>query len=518
MTGRYFRGVGTSRVAVLAVCLCLLAVPMVAAGQSVASDGTSPGSVGVTANTTDATAGSTTVRLDPTTATVDEGETRTLDVVVANADGGVGAVSGEISVVESEYADIVGFELRGDPGLENVTVTDDAVTFDGALMDTADTGLVTVAEVTVRGQLEGTTDLALSIDSLGDESGDPYDVGGTPDTALTVENSRNDVALSVTADADNATLDESITFTVMRTDSNARVEANVTVGNRTVDTGVDGEVTVVVRESMISDAGTVTAVASKPPTNQERYRNDSVTLSAVGDRSGPNDDGTGSGGVIVRTDPGSIDLSVGETTTVDVVVTNADGGVGAGNLTVTLTTDSSAEITNATVTGDPGIGGAEIRDRGTRVAAEFALRDGADEAPARIVELTLQGVSTGSTALSLSISSLGDESGNSYGIASAPDSGIDVHDDGSTDDESTDTVADGEEAGTATERPSATPTTAGTSDGESTVATTEGSTADTAVGSPADDGGAPTDAPLAVFGALAFVVVSLFGLLAVAGD
>jgi hypothetical protein len=509
----------------LAVCLWLVLAPTVATAGTVAAGGSSDAAVEAVRTDTGSTlAGSTTVRLEPTTASVEEGATRTLSVVVADADGGVGAVSGELSVAESEYVEIVDFEFRGDPGLANVSVSGDGVAFDGALMDTPQTGAVAIAEVTVRGQLEGATDLALSVDSLGDESGDRYDVGGTPDTAVSVENTRNQVPLSITAEADSATVGESVAFTVMRSDSDARVQANVTVGGQTVSTGVDGEATVVVRESMLSDAGTITAVASKSSTSQERYENDSVTVS-VDDSSGSNGGTDDGDGVIVRTDPGSVDLSAGQTTTISVVVVGADAGVGAGDVTASVTDPDVVEIATANVTDEPGIGEATVGDDGATAAAEFALRDGRDEAPVRVIELTLRGTSAGSTSLSLSVGSLGDESGNSYAVASVPDTGVTVGEDaasggGTTTPEST--AVDGDSNGTTIDSDSNGTAVDGDSNATATfsepasTATTggENQASDASGDSPAGDSSAP---PMALLATVAVVAV-LLGLLIAAAS
>jgi hypothetical protein len=388
------------------------------AGPSLAA---ADGPAVVAADDPAAVAGDTTVQLQPATATVDEGANRTLSVVVPRTDGGVGAVSGRITVVQSEHAEIVDFAFAGDPGVQNVTSDGDTVRFEAAIMDTAQTGRVTIAEVTVRGTREGTTDLALSVDALGDEAGDPYDVGGTPDTALTVNSTRTAVPLSITAFTDRVAAGESVAFAVRRADSGARVEANVTVGNRTVGTGVDGRATVTVRESMIAADGTVTAVASKDATGEERFLDDTVTLptGARGGAGGTDDGGpTGNvSGVLVRTDPASTGVAPGGTTTVDVVVANADAGVGAGNLTVRVADPAVAELTNASLLGDPGIGEATVAEDGGVARATFALRSDNGSTPARVLRLTLRGNTTGSTALSLAAPSLGDRQGNSYSVA-----------------------------------------------------------------------------------------------------
>lgn len=398
----------------LAVGLATVSV----AGPSLAAVG---GPSVVAADGPAAVAGDTTVQLQPATATVDEGRNRTLAVVVPRTDGGVGAVSGRVTVVQPEYAEIVAFEFAGDPGVQNVTSDGETVRFEAAIMDTAQTGRVTIAEVTVRGTREGRTDLALAVDALGDEAGNPYDVGGTPDTALTVNSTRNAVPLSITAFTDRVAAGESVTFAVRRADSGARVEANVTVGNRTFETGVDGRATVTVRESMIAADGTVTAVASKDSTGQERFLDDTVTL-PTGPRggAGETDDGAPTGnvsGVLVRTDPARTGVAPGGTATVDVVVANADDGVGAGNLTVRVADPTVARITNASLLGDPGIGETTVAEDGSVARATFALRSDTGSTPARVLRLTLRGNTTGSTALSLTAPSLGDRQGNSYAVA-----------------------------------------------------------------------------------------------------
>lgn len=439
MTGRDTIPSGTLAVVLLVGTLAVGAAASaggpVAFGPSVVAADAGPAAVASPA----AVAGDTTVRLQPATATVDEGSNRTLAVVVPRTDGGVGAVSGRLTVAQSEYAEIADFEFAGDPGVRNVTNAGDTVHFEAAIMDTAQTGAVTIAEVTVRGTREGTTDLALAIDALGDEAGDPYDVGGTPDTALTVNNSRTAIPLAIEADADGVTGGESVTFTVTREDSGARVEATVTVGGRTVGTGVDGRATVTIRESTVAESGTVAAVASKDATSQERFRNASVTLDVPGtdgrNESGRDGDGTTdetTEGIIVRTAPGSVALAPNGTATVDIVVADADGGVGAGNLTVRVGDPAVAGITNATLLGDPGIGEATVAEGGGVARATFALRSDNGSSPAHVLRLTLRGTAPGSTGLSLAAPSIGDAQGNSYFVASTQAGDVTVGEDAGT--------------------------------------------------------------------------------------
>ncbi|MBP2252909.1 hypothetical protein J2754_003271, partial [Halarchaeum solikamskense] len=56
-----------------------------------------------------------------------------------------------------------------------------------ALADTAQTGEVTIATVTVTGAAAGSADLGLTVDALGDESGQSYDVSASNGASVTVD-------------------------------------------------------------------------------------------------------------------------------------------------------------------------------------------------------------------------------------------------------------------------------------------------------------------------------------------
>lgn len=138
---------------------------------------------------TAAAAGPTTVRL-AANESVTVSQTTTVDVVVEDVDGGVGAYNVSVAVNDPSIARITDVELKGDPSEETrrVTLADDgsSATMVAALADTADTGRVTIATVTVRGEAVGSTPLDLTVTALGDERGRSY----TPEaeaTSLTIE-------------------------------------------------------------------------------------------------------------------------------------------------------------------------------------------------------------------------------------------------------------------------------------------------------------------------------------------
>ncbi|MFB6228254.1 MAG: CARDB domain-containing protein, partial [Halobacteriales archaeon] len=130
----------------------------------------------------------TAVSLSPDSTQVDVSNTTTFDVVVESADGGVGAHTTEVSLTDSSVAEITDVQLAGGPGLSDVSRASDnsSVSIDAGLMDTADTGTVTIASITVEGLADGTTGLNLSVSALGDERGIDYTVTDTNDATLTV--------------------------------------------------------------------------------------------------------------------------------------------------------------------------------------------------------------------------------------------------------------------------------------------------------------------------------------------
>ena len=139
-----------------------------------------------------AAAGATSVSIAPTDASVDVGESTTFEVVVDSAQGGVGAA--EIGVtVDGDVAEITDAQVLGS-GSQAVNVADDgsSVDIEYAFRDTADSGSVTVAEVTVEGVSDGTTEVSLEAAAgndgvlIFDEIGTGYDVTGTNGATLSV--------------------------------------------------------------------------------------------------------------------------------------------------------------------------------------------------------------------------------------------------------------------------------------------------------------------------------------------
>ncbi|WP_435074550.1 CARDB domain-containing protein [Halorubrum sp. HHNYT27] len=261
-----------------------------------------------------AAAGATSVSIAPADASVDVGESTTFEVVVDESQGGVGAA--EIGVaVDSSVAEITGVEVLG-PGATNTEIADDgsSVDLEYAFRDTADSGSVTVAEVTVQGVSDGTTDVSLEPTAgndavlIFDETGTGYDVTGTNDATLSVE-------------GDEPTPDPA-SFQV----SNLNAPDTTTQGDA-IDVAAD-----------ISNDGEQAA------TQTVEFR-----LDADGDGFGDDDD------VVISED---VQLDPGESTTVEFTDVST-GGLDAGEYVHGVFTDDDSETTTLSVEeaeGPPSVG------------------------------------------------------------------------------------------------------------------------------------------------------------------
>ncbi|WP_144900801.1 hypothetical protein [Halobellus captivus] len=136
-------------------------------------------SVAAAADTTD-------IAVAPAADGIQSGETTTVDVIVENADGGVGALNASITLSNPDAATIEEVTIHGDPSLENVSERPDGVDVSAALADTADTGEVTIVTVVLRGGSPGETAIDVNTRVLGDEDGSAYTVADTERPTLSV--------------------------------------------------------------------------------------------------------------------------------------------------------------------------------------------------------------------------------------------------------------------------------------------------------------------------------------------
>ena len=121
--------------------------------------------------------------------------------------------------------------------------------------------------------------------------------------------------------------------------------------------------------------------------------------------------------------------AVGETATVPVVVGEAEGGVGAYNLTVAVEDPDVATVVDAEVAGDPGIRDVDVAPDGSYVTVRAALMDTADAGEVTVATVTVAGEAAGETELTVAVETLGDEAGRPYAVTAEEGSSLAVEDD-----------------------------------------------------------------------------------------
>ncbi|MFC6943242.1 CARDB domain-containing protein, partial [Salinirubellus sp. GCM10025818] len=123
----------------------------------------------------------------------------------------------------------------------------------------------------------------------------------------------------------------------------------------------------------------------------------------------------------LRLDPSSANVQPGQTTTYEIVVDSADGGVGAAEIGIAVDDTSVATITEATVLGS-GDEEVDIAEDGSRVDIDYAFRDTMNSGSFPILEVTVEGQSIGDTSLSIVATEgndevlLFDEGGTGYDV------------------------------------------------------------------------------------------------------
>ncbi|MBX0324347.1 hypothetical protein EGH21_15055 [Halomicroarcula sp. F13] len=387
-----------------------------------------------------AAAGGTSVSLEPTDSSVDVGQSATFEVVVDSADGGVGAAEFSVVVDDPSVAEITEVNVLGS-GATNTDIADDgsSVDVEYAFRDTADTGSVTVAEVTVQGVSDGSTgiDLAAAPGNDGvlvfDEEGTGYDVTGTNDATLTVA-ADEPAPDPATFDVSNLQAPDSATqgdaIDVSATVENTGGEAATKAVEFRVDTDGDDSIadeSAIASQDVQLDAGDSTTVeftdvdtsGLSPGTLTHGVATPDDTATATITIEEPPE--PPSEETTVSLEPSDQTVTTGQAVTYDVVVDSADGGVGAAEFSVAVDDTSVATITSANVLGS-GSTEVDVANDGSSVDVEYAFRDTADTGSVTIAEVTVQGESAGTAGLSLGPSDgndgvlVFDESGTGYDV------------------------------------------------------------------------------------------------------
>ncbi|WP_318570743.1 PGF-pre-PGF domain-containing protein [Salinigranum marinum] len=231
-------------------------------------------------------AGSIDVSLVPETRSLDVGDATTVDVMVESASGGVGSYDLQVVVGDSAVATVTAATAAGGPSYENTAVFDGGKRADivatGA--DTADTGTVTVASVTVEATGSGSTPLSLRVTDVSDEDGVSYTVSDTPGATVSVSGTPTPTTTATAEPTDDSSDGdaaddggdgpaESFDYSVIVDDGVTRLELSDAAANRRYDIDLGnsisaGESTVTAAEFFFDrsvTAATVRFDASETP-------------------------------------------------------------------------------------------------------------------------------------------------------------------------------------------------------------------------------------------------------------
>lgn len=171
---------------------------------------------------------------------------------------------------------------------------------------------------------------------------------------------------------------------------------------------------------------TITADASALDADDNQVTDSTATTVTVAD------DGGGQQPTGPATDvslaPANELAGVGQTTTFDIVVASADGGVGVYDLTISLDDTSVGTVTDATVVngGSAVLSDVQIASSGSSAALEVVLADTADSGSVTVATVTVETAGEGTTDLSLDVTQLGTESGTAYEVTATEGATLEV--------------------------------------------------------------------------------------------
>jgi hypothetical protein len=445
--------------------------------------------------------------------TVAPGETTTVEIAVASADGGVGAAELGVTTSDSGVAAITDVSVQHDAGNEDNNVAGGGQSADVkyAFADSPDTGSVTILEVTLQAGAEGTTDINVVENSqtgnlvVFDENGAGYTLDTVGSATLEVE----EVNVPPNADAgddqtvqagDTVTLDgsdsmdpnpdDTLSYSWTETTDSGVSLSDVSVAQPTFtapdvdsDTTLDFELAVTDDEGA-SDTDTVSVTVQPPDAANFQVSNlqapgsaeqgDEIDVSADVENTGgqtatksvefrvdtdgdgsitdesavasqdveldpgvsttvsfedvdtsglpvdtlthgvatPDDSATAqitidappappAGETAVSLEPASQAAAVGVTTTYDIVVDSASGGVGAAELRVAVDDPSVAAITDASVADGGATEEIEVAGSGAFVDVEYAFADTPDAGSVTVATVTVEGAGEGTAGLSI---------------------------------------------------------------------------------------------------------------------
>jgi hypothetical protein len=354
--------------------------------------------------------------------TIAPGETTTVEIAVATADGGVGAASFGVELSDSSVAQITDVSVTGTTTTPDIAPDESSADVRYFQADTSDTGEVVFATVTLQAQGSGSTDIDVVDNSefgtllVGDEGGAGYTLQSIGSATLTVSSPPNSAP---SADAgDDQTVDEGDPVTL---DASGSSDADGSIASYAWTQTGGASVS-------LSDASTAQPTFTAPDVSGDETLTFEVAVT--------DDDGeTATDAVTITVEdtdvapppeietsvslaPATDEVAVGQSATFDLVVSDADGGVGAFDATVSLDDDSVAAITGVEIHGNPGEQTTDVDIAADNASVDLtaALMDTGNGGSVPIATITVEGEGVGTVGISPQVSALGNESGFPYDV------------------------------------------------------------------------------------------------------
>jgi hypothetical protein len=429
-----------------------------------------------------AAAVSTDVETNASTNSLSVGETATIDVVVTNGTEGIGSYGFTASTSDNTTLEIVSVDLNGNvsAGLSSANVADDNGSATASAAGVQDTGISTVATITVRAVSNGSADVSLSNVQLGYADGsDDYDLGtvgsssftvgdaqqptgqvnvlegGTlaPDTvdanttvthdlSFDVENVSGDGntdTISVTlpavgsiTNANSLNVTDSNGSAVAVTSSPSLADANGGTDNQLVfsispespdrDVTVDANFDVAFDDLSQDATGDVTVEAVDSTNGQDTAAVASITVEAADEPPAPTGDA-------VNLEPATDELAPGETATFDVVATNTSQGVGSYGFDVNSSDASVLSVDSVSLNGNPSAALSSTTIASDNSSASVSAAGVADTNVSTLATVTVTANAAGSATLSLSNVQVGFGDGSDdYNVTTTGSSDVTVAD------------------------------------------------------------------------------------------
>lgn len=382
-------------------------------------------------------ADSTNVELQPSSVPMQPNSTATVDLVVANANNGVGSLTATIDSNDTDVISIQDISVGGNPVFDNTTVSSGQAKIEIASADTMDSGEVSIATLTIAANQAGKASLQTTVSRLEDENANSYDVATASNSKITVSSAAKPTDVYLDPQSKEIGSSETTTYTVRvasATEGVAAVDLEASISNTTVadissasvggspssvNVSNDGDSAQISGSGMGISAGSNTAVATIELSGAEAGTTGlNLNVQSVETLQRESYDvrsTTGSTITVTSMNSGSSDPGGSQTTDVDVKLNAATNGFQQYNLTVASTEGATIKsVSPEYITGQSFqiVSGGQGSNSVTARAVDLAGVKGSFSGSKRLFTVTYSG-DVDSSSVEITTNALVDDNGNS---------------------------------------------------------------------------------------------------------